>query len=239
MSVDWSKYPTLPEAPQLPDWHDTPEREAYWQELQSIKHPMSRKLSHIIFWAGLLILTILVSVMSGISRCGDAFVDFFTFAGIGIVVSAPFLIVWTLIYGVWFQILQIKMSMRYGFYMTKLKHRDISPEIGEVLAARPVFDENIFRQYWPSAELSETALLILRMMSDNWRLHNKMLYPNDPLSLFFYGKEGILGKNKSIDPECFLEDLYIDMNYDEWDKIDCDTTFAELVEGCMKSAKSS
>ena len=199
---------------------------------------MSRKVSHIIFWAGLLILTILATAMSGVSRCGDAFVDFFTFAGIGIVVIGTFLIAWTLIYGVWFQILQIKMSMRYGFYMTKLKHRNISAEIGEILADRPEFDENSFRQYWPSTELAETALLVLGMMSHNWRLHNKMLYPNDPLSLFFYGKDGWLGKNKSIDPECFLEDLYIDMNYDNWDKIDNDTAFAELVEGCMESAKA-
>ena len=37
MSVDWSKYPTLPQAPELPEWRDTPEHEAYWKEVEDIR----------------------------------------------------------------------------------------------------------------------------------------------------------------------------------------------------------
>ena len=41
MSVDWTKYPSLPEPPELPSWRDTPEREAYWEELTDFE-PLSR-----------------------------------------------------------------------------------------------------------------------------------------------------------------------------------------------------
>ena len=34
MSVDWSKYPPLPKPPKLPEWRDTPEHEAYWEEVE-------------------------------------------------------------------------------------------------------------------------------------------------------------------------------------------------------------
>ena len=39
MSADWSKYPLLPNPPQLPQWRDTPEREAYWAEVCTIETP--------------------------------------------------------------------------------------------------------------------------------------------------------------------------------------------------------
>ena len=43
MSVDWSKYPTLPQAPELPEWRDTPEHEAYWKEVDAIKTPVENE----------------------------------------------------------------------------------------------------------------------------------------------------------------------------------------------------
>ena len=43
MSIDWSKYPSLPPAPQLPQWRDTPEREAYWAEVCAIETPADKK----------------------------------------------------------------------------------------------------------------------------------------------------------------------------------------------------
>ena len=43
MSVDWSKYPTLPQAPELPEWRDTPEHEAYWKEVEDIRTPLQTK----------------------------------------------------------------------------------------------------------------------------------------------------------------------------------------------------
>ena len=43
MSVDWSKYPPLPKPPKLPDWRDTPEHEAYWEEVEEIRTPLQNK----------------------------------------------------------------------------------------------------------------------------------------------------------------------------------------------------
>ena len=238
MSVDWSKYPPLPEPPKLPEWRDTPEREAYWEELHSIKHPMDKNLSYAVFCGGLLIITFLASGIAVIDRCGVLWIDCMTYAGLAILIIGPFLILWALIYGIWFQVLQIKMSLRYGFYMFKLKRRDISAAVGEILAARPVFDEYTFRQYWQTPEQAETALLILSKMSDCWIMHNKMLYPNDPLALFFYGRQGWSRRNRNIvDSDCFWEDIIFDFNFTDWDKMKYDSPFAELVEGCIKAAK--
>ena len=52
MSVDWTKYPPLPEPPVLPPYRDTPEREAYWKELTDFE-PIPR-FGYIIFAAGLI-----------------------------------------------------------------------------------------------------------------------------------------------------------------------------------------
>ncbi len=43
MSVDWSKYPPLPKPPKLPEWRDTPEHEAYWEEVEEIRTPLQNK----------------------------------------------------------------------------------------------------------------------------------------------------------------------------------------------------
>ena len=53
MNIDWSKYPALPEPPELPEWRDTPEHEAYWEEVCDIKTPAEKKsgcLAGIILW---------------------------------------------------------------------------------------------------------------------------------------------------------------------------------------------
>ena len=43
MSIDWSKYPPLPKPPKLPEWRDTPEHEAYWEEVEEIRTPLQNK----------------------------------------------------------------------------------------------------------------------------------------------------------------------------------------------------
>ena len=35
-TIDWTKYPDLPEPPTVPEWRDTPEREAYWREYKNL-----------------------------------------------------------------------------------------------------------------------------------------------------------------------------------------------------------
>ena len=57
MSVDWTKYPPLPEPPVLPPYRDTPEREAYWEEMVDFE-PMFR-YGYVIYVAAL------VAVLAG------------------------------------------------------------------------------------------------------------------------------------------------------------------------------
>ena len=68
----------------------------------------------------------------------------------------------------------------------------------------------------------------------------KMLYPNDPLFLFLYGREWRWGKNKiCFPPDSFYEDVEDTLQFptEEWGKLDLDTvTLGEVVERCLEAA---
>ena len=237
MNTDWSKYPALPEPPKLPEWRDTPEHEAYWNEVCAIKTPAEKKsgcIAGVILW-GVFIAIFLFHVRQ---------YDFWNICGIAILTLAPVWIVWYIFFWIWFGILKRKISKKYGFSIRKLNRLDLTPEIRAVLAGRPDFSENEFRQYWQDAGQAGIAEDILKVVNRSWYLHKKMLYPNDPLLLLFYGREVRLGKEKMIGtPEYFFLDLEDDIDffyenwdaieffYENWDAISCGTTtFAELVE---------
>ena len=230
MSIDWSKYPSLPPAPQLPEWRDTPEREDYWEEVCDIKTPAEKKsgcLAGIILW----LVLIAGSYVSFLRQY-----DWWNIVAAAILLLAPAWIVWYIFFWVWFVILKRKISRKYGFSMQKLTRPDISLEIGKVLAARPEFDEDKFRSYWQNEEQADTAVEILKIANKYWTLHNKMLYPNDSLLLLFYGRELRFGKDKMIDE---FHELFIDM-HDDLDFLDKHfrdlgfVTLAELVESCLQ-----
>ena len=234
MNIDWSKYPALPEPPELPEWRDTPEHEAYWEEVCDIKTPAGKKsgcLAGIILW----LVLIAGSYVSFLRQY-----DWWNIVAAAGVLLIPAWIVWYIFFCVWFVILKRKISRKYGFSMQKLTRPDISLEIGKVLAARPEFDEDKFRSYWQNEEQADTAVEILKTANKYWHLHNKMLYPNDTLLLLFYGRELRFGKDKMIDE---FHELFIDM-HDDLDFLDKHfrdlgfVTLAELVESCLQKHSS-
>ena len=106
------------------------------------------------------------------------------------------------------------------------------------MADRPDFDKAEFCKYWQSREQKETALRILTLSEGQWILHKKMLYPNDPLLLFYYGRTFFFGKERIIvDTGEFFEDIADEFCFYEWNEINEGTSFAELVERCISANK--
>ena len=233
MSVDWSKYPPLPEAPSLPEWRDTPEHEAYWKEVDAIKTPVENEK---ILWAWFVLWMVFFILLICFFCFGGEAVMASIFAGtiVGyIFASVPPIIC----HKIFYHIAKRKISRKYGFSLKKLNRPDISKEIGDVLAARPEFDEGNFRKYWPVASgLEYDAMFILETAKTAWYLHKKMLYPNDPLLLLFYGGAHRFGKEKMIeDTSFFFEDVALEFDIYDFSSINNASTLAEFVEFCQKT----
>ena len=227
MSSDWSKYPLLPKPPQLPQWRDTPEREAYWAEVCAIETPAEKK-------SGCLAAILLWIVFTAVLLFFIRQYDFWNICGSAISTLVIVLIVWYIFFRIWFGILKIRISKKYGFSIRKLNRPDLSSEIAAVLISRPDFSETEFRKYWQNPEQAAIAEKILKIANQSWYLHKKMLYPNDPLLLLFYGREWRCGKEKMITaPEEFFIDIEDCLEFfeDNWDEISLGTTtFADIVE---------
>ncbi|MBE6391002.1 MAG: hypothetical protein E7042_02205 [Lentisphaerae bacterium] len=230
MSSDWSKYPLLPKPPQLPQWRDTPEREAYWAEVCAIETPAEKKSG--CFTAVFLWIVFTAVLLSFVHQY-----DFWTICGSAIATLVFVWIVWYLFFRVCFCILKRKISKKYGFSIRKLNRPDLSSEIAAVLITRPDFSETEFRKYWQNPEQAAIAEKILKIANQSWYLHKKMLYPNDPLLLLFYGRAWRWGKEKMIAaPEEFFIDVEDSLNFFEenWDAISTETTtLSEIVEYCQ------
>ena len=229
MNIDWSKYPSLPEPPKLPEWRDTPEHEAYWKEISEIKTPADKKggcMIALMFW--------LVPTVIPLFFVREY--DLWTIAGFGVFSLMFTWIFWYIFCWICFGVEKHRISKRYGFSLRNLNRPDLSREIGGVLSRRPDFDKAEFRKYWQNKELAKDASKILEIAKGNWVLHRKMLYPNDPLLLLFYGKEWFWGKEKMITSSGeFYEDMADEFYFYDIESVDNDMTLAELVERCQKA----
>ena len=228
MKIDWAKYPPLPEPPRLPAWRDTPEREAYWDERFRYSFravPFGGAVWAAVFLAGTVLMLFFVPTLRD---------EWFYVALFALVFSLPVMAV----YAVAGHIMQIwKLNRKYGGYPGKERHPDLSPQIEAVLAARPEYTEEEFRRLWPTEEHARIALFLMKNIDFYRRSPRKMLYPNDPLFLFLYGREWRWGKNKiCFPPDSFYEDAEDILRFpaEEWGKLDLDTvTLGEVVERCL------
>lgn len=237
MAVDWTKYPPLPESPEHLVWRDTPEREAYWSELYA--RTESGWLARNGCLAYLLLLAVGVGIMS--AELSGSHADWLT-KSLAVTLGAGLMAGLVLIAASWIGILILKLRLaaKYGFYMFRLRRPDLAPKIGEILAGRPDFDAVAFHDLWPSEECAQVAAELWKLRSKTWRSCGKMLYPNDQLLLFFYGKAAFWGRKAMILDSAILMEFYEQVEeyfylpFDRWDEIEFDTvTFAELVEMCV------
>jgi hypothetical protein len=232
MSVDWTKYPPLPKPPKLPEWRDLPEHEAYWKEVDSITTPLENDII-ILGWFGLWILfSILFCWFFWFGENGTM-VSIFAGTIVGYIFAE---IPWKTCRKIFFHIAKHKISKRYGFSLKKLNRPDISKEIGKVLAFRLDFNEAEFRKYWPAKTgLEYDAMFLLETAKKEWLLHKKMLYPNDPLLLLFYGRIHKFGKEKMIeDTSSFFESVALEFEVYDFNGIDNASTLADFLEICRK-----
>ena len=219
MNVDWTEYPSLPEPPEFPSWRDTPEREAYWQELTDFE-PLPR-FGYAAYAVGL------IAAFAEVYLPETAYRSW----GFGLCIAGVLILIALLLTSFVRRLYwRIRLLKKYGFFMWKLRRPDLSKTVTAILAARPDFDEAEFRKYWPTTELADMALEIRRWVRENWALPDKMLYPNDSLMLFYEHK--MIGDDEDYE-DYFLEDLPIELVFDY------DTTFAELAETTLASKKMS
>ena len=111
-----------------------------------------------------------------------------SFPAIALEMMIPAMLLWFLISRVVLLWRTLRLARRHGFLMLRLKRPNVSGEIQEILDARPAFDKQAFRALWPSEQHAQCAERLLEIASEYWRLPGKMLYPNDPLLFFYFGK---------------------------------------------------
>lgn len=236
MKTDWSDYHFLPEPPHLPRWRDTPEREAYWKELAETCSSSSR------YGCLFLILSYLIFAAFFLTCSGEW--KFSAVTGI-LLGSALFctLVCFCLFTLVKILVQKCRLARKYGFYMHRLKRPDLSPEIKMILADRPVFSGEEFRRCWPSDELADIAESLLKLASRHWYSSGRMLYPNDPLLLLFFGRKFRWGRQQMLTGYEgvgeFMEDVEDRFHFREenWENLEFDElALGELAEACLKSS---
>ena len=234
-TIDWTKYPGLPEPPTVPEWRDTPEREAYWCEYKGLPDLCDRKVGILLLLALDVLLTVAISVILAPMEKTDFNISdlLVSFPAIALEMMIPALLLWFLISRVVLLWRVLHLACRHGFFMLRLKRPNVTGEIQGILDARLAFDKQAFHALWPSEHHAQCAERLLEIASEHWHLPGKMLYPNDPL-LFFYFRNKTLwwGKNRMVEPsDDFWDDLLQEFNAtEEIEKLDKDSTLAEMVE---------
>lgn len=212
---EWPEPLPWPEPPVLPEWRETPEREAYWSELKMRTSFATGKWK---IW--------LLALLSAVSLELYFKPNFRIWIELTVMLYLLFRLVWWMFW---------RIYLMFEYKTIPLRQRDISPAIARIMKKRPNFDEAEFVKYWPERELAETALRILQLARESWRPVGKMLYPNDPLPLFFYGSTGGLRRPRMIEPPPeFLESLNLEFAYSQeaGPRLEMYFDFSDLVMIC-------
>lgn len=238
MSVDWTKYPVLPEPAKLPPWRDTPEREACWWDLCEKKSGFQRRfgcsigmVSFLLFGGGIFYFALSFRMELSVLL----FIVFFILD-----LVCVFLTGWT-IEGIFTLPMQLRIMKKHKTYMRSLKRPDFSRQVGAILAARPTWSAEEFCRLWPTEEHSRMALKFLKILARYRRSSGKMLYPNDSAFFFLYGKIFLWSRYKiCFPPEDFYADVEDELGFPEekWTERNFESVIlAEIVEHCLKTAE--
>ena len=239
MTIDWSRYPGLPEPPVVPEWRDTPEREAYWREHEAIPDYCHRKTGWLLLMVLDVVLTLAILFILKQNYKEKALFSDVPFSGLVISCLAIALEMLIPSFLIWFVIMrllklwrELLLARKYGFWILRLRRPDVSREIAAILDARPSFDRQAFLAMWPTPKHAECAARLLDNARDYWKPVGMMLYPNDPVLFFFFGRRFPFRKARMIEPPGdFWDDLVWDLHAsNEIANIDKSSTLAELVE---------
>ena len=232
MTIDWTKYSNLPEPPAVPEWRDTPEREAYWREYKSLPDLCDRKVGILLLLALDVLLTVGLLMNLTLSEVkGLADLSLFIM-GIALFMLMPSLCIWFAISRL-LQLRQVfRIARKHGFFMLRLNRPNVSGKIQRIFEERPSFDRQAFLSMWPSQEYAKSAERLLSIASEYWKRPEKMLYPNDPLLFFYFGKTFPCLWNRMVEPSGdFWDDLLQEFNATkDIAELDNGATLAEMVE---------
>ena len=209
-----------PEPPVLPEWRETPEREAYWRELKERTSFAAGK------WKIWLLAFLLAASLELYFKPNIRI-----WVALTVMLYLLFRLIWRMFW---------RIYLMFEYRTVPLRRRDISPAIARIMKKRPKFDEAEFVKYWPEPELAKTALRIVELARESWRPVGKMLYPNDPLPLFFYGTTGGLRRPRMIEPpQAFLDSLDLEFAYSQeaGPRLDMDFSLADLVVICHEELR--
>ena len=239
MTIDWSRYPGLPKPPVVPEWRDTPEREAYWREHEAIPDYCRRKTGWLLLLALDVFLTLaLLFILKQNYKEKMLFSDVLfsdiviSCLAIALEMLIPSLLIWFVIMRLLKLWRELILARKYGFWMLRLKRPDVSREIAAILEARPPFDRQAFIAMWPTPKNAECVARLLDIALDYWKPIDRMLYPNDPVLFFFFGRSFPFRNPRMIEPPGdFWDDLVWNLHASkEIASIDKSSTLAELVE---------
>ncbi|MEG1979979.1 MAG: hypothetical protein RR060_04595 [Victivallaceae bacterium] len=231
-------YPPQPPATNWPSGLDTPEKEAFYRDLNQEKSPC---LPFVLCYVAALILTwILMTKYSALfydrnlTWGENLFSIVMTFVA-ALIPMMPLMAGYFLISRL---IIRVKLRKKYGFILWFIRRKNVLPVYKKILRSRPEYQAPELIKYWPDAQHFATAEVIQKLLHKNSALPQNALYPNDPIFIlnnFFYDFDFIE----------FLQD------FEETFQVEIDTAeqlfdpmqehcFAELVEIALhKNIKTS
>ena len=180
-----------------------------------------------------MLLTVAISILAPTEKVGFHISDLLvSFPAIALVMMIPAMLLCFLISRVVLLWRGLRLARRHGFLMLRLKRPNVSGEIQKILDARPAFGKQAFHALWPSEQHAQCAERLLEIASEYWCLPGKMLYPNDPLLFFYFGKCFPWWWNRMVEPSGdFWDDLPQEFKVtEEIAKLDKGSTLAEMVE---------
>ena len=166
MTINWTKYPNLPEPPVVPEWRDTPEREAYWQEYKSLPDLCDHKVGILLLLALDLLLTVGLMMNLTLSEVEGMADLSLLIMGIALFMLMPSLCIWFAISRL-LQLRQVFRLMRkHGFLMLRLNRPNVSRKIQRIFDERPSFDRQSFLAMWSSQQHAKSAERVLAIASE-------------------------------------------------------------------------
>ena len=238
MKINWSRYRDLPTPPEIPLWRDFRIKQAFRNRYNQLKRKYSLNFQFFCISYAILTFLLFAFIIIFDQRCRKLACSLFVFVELSLILLPIFLLLWYLAnqFRIWFH--SIRLIRKFGMVPFQQKRQDISRTLHKLLAERQKLDEEEFRHLWPTERQAFVAGKLVELARRCWYFHNRMLYPNDPLLLFFFGKEFKWGKNKMILPDEFMAEVSVEFNCTLPENMNLNIPFAELVERCTDSLNS-
>lgn len=182
-------YPPQPPATNWPSGLDTPEKEAFYRDLNREKYSC---LPFVLCYIAALLLTwILMAKHSGLfyDRNLNWSENLFSFATSFVAALIPLMPLLAGYFVISRLILRIKLRKKYGFTLWLIRRKNVLPIYKKILRGRPEYQDPELLKFWPDNQHFTTSKIIQKLLQKNSSMPKNTLYPSDPvfiLNEFFY-----------------------------------------------------